>query len=379
MLTVIVPVYNQEKFIEQCVRSVQSQSYKDIEIILVDDGSTDNSFKICNDISVNDSKVTVIHQENKGLAGARYTGLKACKTKYVTFIDADDFILEEAYINAVEYMSENIDMIFFEIARYYDEHNIKIEKHILEPGYYDKKKIREKAFHSLIWNFEKNTPGIECSQCVKIVKTELVLKAYENPAKPDVYYGEDIVVSYQIFEMLGSMAVIDKCFYMHRQRLDSVASYIISDNFFDEIYKIYNFLICYFKNELENYNLLKQIEYFLIYSVNLKKAKYNEYLVKRDVLFPFDKVLYNKNVVLYGAGEIGKNYYYQLDKLKYCKEILWVDRNAEFMANKIICLPDKIFCFDYDYIIIALENKTIAKEIEIQLILKGADKNKIII
>ena len=122
-LTVIVPLYNTEKYIEQCLTSILNQSFRDIEVIIVDDGSTDSGVAICEAIATGDDRVKIIHQENRGLSMARYAGLVASRTHYVTFVDADDFILEKSYIMAVEAMQKNVDMISFEICRYYDENN----------------------------------------------------------------------------------------------------------------------------------------------------------------------------------------------------------------------------------------------------------------
>ena len=90
LISVIVPVYNVEKYIRRCLESIVKQSYQNLEIIVVDDGSTDNSGNICDDIASEDSRITVIHQKNLGLVGARNTGLDIYKGEYVCFIDSDE-------------------------------------------------------------------------------------------------------------------------------------------------------------------------------------------------------------------------------------------------------------------------------------------------
>ena len=98
-LSVIVPLYNQEKYIEQCIKSIQNQKIEGLNIIVVDDGATDNSGRICDALAEKDSRISVIHQENKGLAGARYAGIKFSNSEYVTFVDADDFVDVSMYEN----------------------------------------------------------------------------------------------------------------------------------------------------------------------------------------------------------------------------------------------------------------------------------------
>lgn len=91
-ISVIVPVYNVEKYLERCVESIFKQTYKNIEIILVDDGSTDNSGKICDKFLKKDERVKVIHKENGGLSDARNAGLEILSGKYIMFVDSDDWI-----------------------------------------------------------------------------------------------------------------------------------------------------------------------------------------------------------------------------------------------------------------------------------------------
>lgn len=92
MISVIVPVYNVDKYLERCVESIQNQSYKNIEILLIDDGSKDNSGDICDKLASKDSRIIVIHKENGGLSSARNTGLDIAKGQWISFVDSDDYI-----------------------------------------------------------------------------------------------------------------------------------------------------------------------------------------------------------------------------------------------------------------------------------------------
>ena len=92
MLSIIVPVYNVEKYIGKCIESIVNQTYKDLEIILVDDGSTDNSGKICDEWARKDKRIKVIHKKNGGLSDARNAGLDICTGDYIGFVDSDDYI-----------------------------------------------------------------------------------------------------------------------------------------------------------------------------------------------------------------------------------------------------------------------------------------------
>lgn len=103
-VSIIVPVYNVEKYIEKCLKSLISQSYKNIEIILIDDGSKDNSGKICDEYKRKDSRIKVVHKENAGVSEARNSGLQEATGEYICFVDADDFVMNDY----IEYMYELI-------------------------------------------------------------------------------------------------------------------------------------------------------------------------------------------------------------------------------------------------------------------------------
>ncbi|MDX4013216.1 glycosyltransferase, partial [Aliarcobacter skirrowii] len=112
LVSVIIPIYNTEKFLEQCIDSILNQTLKDIEIILINDGSTDNSYKILQEYEKKDSRIVLINQKNKGVGEARNFGIKIAKAPYLAFVDSDDFIsplmLEKLYFKVIQ---DNSDMV----------------------------------------------------------------------------------------------------------------------------------------------------------------------------------------------------------------------------------------------------------------------------
>lgn len=112
-ISVIIPVYNVNKYLDRCIRSLSEQTYKDIEIILVDDGSTDGSGSICDDWAVRDSRIVVVHQVNKGLSAARNIGLERTSGEYILFVDSDDFV-DRKFVSllADEACKRNSDIVF---------------------------------------------------------------------------------------------------------------------------------------------------------------------------------------------------------------------------------------------------------------------------
>lgn len=112
MLSVIVPVYNVEKYLPTCIESILRQTMEELELILVDDGSTDRSSLICDEYAKTDLRIKVIHQKNGGLSAARNTGLRSAQGRYISFVDSDDFIRQDMYeVLLNELQKEQADFI----------------------------------------------------------------------------------------------------------------------------------------------------------------------------------------------------------------------------------------------------------------------------
>ena len=120
-ISIITPVYNAEKYIERCVNSVLNQTYENIEFIIVNDGSTDNTAKILNRLKKNDSRIMVIHKKNEGVSKARNTALKKATGKYVLFVDADDWLESTMCEDLISHAEKNnSDVVICEYYNYYE-------------------------------------------------------------------------------------------------------------------------------------------------------------------------------------------------------------------------------------------------------------------
>ena len=121
--SVIVPVYNVEKYLNECVDSILTQTFEDFELVLVDDGSTDTSGDICNQYAQNDCRVKVIHKQNGGQSTARNLGVKNATGKYAVFLDSDDFISDKNFFgDLAKKIKEDTDVVVFKYCKYYNDH-----------------------------------------------------------------------------------------------------------------------------------------------------------------------------------------------------------------------------------------------------------------
>ena len=127
MLSIITPVYNVEAYLDRCVQSVLSQSYRNIEMVLIDDGSTDGSGALCDKWAQEDSRVVVIHKENGGVSSARNAGLVRSKGDFLTFVDPDDFISPETYTVNMTYLlkHQDVDILQYPYCNYFNEDDIR--------------------------------------------------------------------------------------------------------------------------------------------------------------------------------------------------------------------------------------------------------------
>lgn len=161
LLSIIIPCYNGEKYIEKCLNSIMMQSYRNLDILVIDDGSTDNSFNICKNIAKKDSRIRVVRQENKGLPATRKIGIDMVVGEYITFVDVDDWIHPDMYLNMMYAMiKENVDIVQCGVCdtypngilkhRYQEEYNKTYEKYDRVTGFI--KLIEEKEWRSYFWN-----------------------------------------------------------------------------------------------------------------------------------------------------------------------------------------------------------------------------------
>ncbi|MEY8482211.1 glycosyltransferase [Lachnospiraceae bacterium 48-21] len=383
ILSVVVPVYNIEKYISQCIESIVSQTYTNLDIILVDDGSTDLSGIICDKYMEKDDRIKVIHKENGGLISARYTGLLAAKSEFVTFVDGDDWIKSDMYDEMIELMLDNrVDLISSGSIKYWDNEDYREYIDIvIKEGVYDRKQIEEKIIPKMLWCKETNGWAIEPSLCNKIFKRSILLQIYNKIKKETFYFGEDTAVMYPYILEAKNVYLLHKCYYFHRQRSRGIASpYTDKDDFFIELSNVYRFLKDIFKDYRQKEILMLQLDFFFIRWTMQRKWKYPEMVGSTfSYLFPYHRINKSSRIIMYGAGRVGQEYYEQVKQLQYCKIVLWVDKNYHNLHDDRVCDIKNIVDVEYDYILIANISMCIKESISKQLKELGVPEEKIII
>lgn len=218
--SVVVPVYNVEKYLKECIESLINQTYKeDFEIILVDDGSSDNSPQICDEYAEKDKRIKVIHKENGGLVSARKIGGNAATGEYIICVDSDDWV-ELNYLENVANVANtgDIDIICCEMIQ-----TDKItEKHVrlsIREGYYDLNDIAAYIYPYLIKDAEGR--NFNNSLCTMAIKRQLYLK-YQNFVDDQICMGEDVAVVKPCVCAANTLYIIKKPFYYYRNNPISI-------------------------------------------------------------------------------------------------------------------------------------------------------------
>lgn len=222
-ISIVVPVYNVEKYLHRCLESILGQTMKELEIILIDDGSTDRSGEICDEYKERDNRIQVVHKKNGGLSDARNAGARLASEDYVIFLDSDDYIasdmMETLYALAKE---SDADMSVCGVYNVYGEREI--------PQYHETEKFTctgEEAFMHILQG--KKIPGTVCN---KLIKRQIV-QQIEFPAGrlyEDAFYTLDLV------QRVESVSVTTKPMYYYAHRQDSITTSTFKEADLDIIY-----------------------------------------------------------------------------------------------------------------------------------------------
>lgn len=356
MISVIVPVYNVENYVRECIESIIGQTYSDIEVLLIDDGSTDESGHICDAYARKDRRVHVIHKENGGNTSARKEGIRQCNGDYITFVDADDWV--EA--NMLEQMLElgaDADIMVFAAYEEYGSFR-KVKGSSVAEGIYSGDKLSG-LYENMMMNGAFYVHGIPTNLWGKLFKKNVICDV-QLRVSDRITYGEDAACVYPSILHASSVYVSNLPLYHYRIRRDSIVhgSHIEIENF---LY-LYQDLKRYFDLHSQQKMLNRQLRYFMWQALLLKE--YAE-IDSQMTLFPFPKVREGMKVAVYGAGLFGQMV------MQYCLDLPavsvsgWFDREYAMYNMQGISVDDPKAALgaDFDVMVIAILNTTIAGQV----------------
>lgn len=346
MVSVIVPIYNVERYLEKCIDSILAQSYKEMEVILVDDGSTDGSGKICDEYGQKDRRVVVIHKTNGGLVSARKAGLEAATGKFIGCVDADDWIEVDYFERMVQAQRESgADLIVSGHFHDIGEDSRKVCGNFAE-GTYAKEQLLSKLLYSGSF-FEY---GIQPHIVTKLFRKEILMKT-QLCVDGRIVVGEDAAVVYPSIMEAKKICITDIYGYHYVQHDGSITKKELNDEM-----GMYQLLFAHLETKFREKGVWEimspQMEQYKKYLLFLRQMQ----CFDEKVLLPYGGIPQNSRIIIYGAGVLGQKMYRYLSQIKDISIVLWVDKNFRSYIEKGMDVkePESIIgCENYDYILIA--------------------------
>lgn len=380
LLSVIVPIYNAAASLHKCAGSILNQTYKNLDIILIDDGSSDNSGEICDGLAETDKRIRVYHTENQGVVLARNYGVNTALGKLITFVDSDDWIEPDMYLHMLDAYDKYEPDIISSGLIYDDADGVRtLECDLISEGVYGREEIEQEIIPVMMYDTRRHRRAVTSAVWNKIIRKNL-WKEVSQGTESKITYGEDASIVYPCLARAEKAVFINKAWY----------HYCINDNSMVHSFDISSFekIKCftdYMEGTYKKLGIWPQMEiqlkeyakYFLFPAI---ETVYGIKLGEPIYLFPYELVKANSQIVIYGAGKVGQAYMRNLMKTNYAKIVAWVDKAYDKFLNlrdrvQPPCILSKI---KFDYIVIAIESGQIAQKIEQDLISIGVPKDKII-
>lgn len=377
-ISVIIPAFNVGNYLERCLRSVVDQSYSNIEIIVIDDGSVDSTARICDRFAEFDSRIVVIHKENGGVTSARKEGIRRATGEYVLHVDGDDWIEPDRIKQFVESaLAEDVDMVY--LNGYYMDFggSHRIEKGQFNFGtYFGKEEIYRNVICKLVdceCCFRYNIAPAMWSWVVKRELSRIIIEMVPDSIK----LGEDLMFTLLCLISAESVTIMEDDGYHYYQRSQSImgSRTLMDGNWRSSVRNG----VCRIKGFLGR-DIEKIIDYLTIGAII--RDDYGSVLEEcRCFLFPFKKVYPGSKVVIYGAGNIGRQLTTYLQSYSKYTVIAWIDGNSEVVGkikngiaiDSVRSLP----LLDYDYIVVAVYQYNDAMDICRKLLEMEIDEEKI--
>lgn len=379
MVSIIVPIYNVGIYLDQCIQSIINQSYKNIEIILVNDGSTDESFDICKRFQSMDDRIVVVNKENGGLVSARKAGLRIAKGELIGYVDGDDYVDSNMFEDLVSIMNSNkVDIVIAGHKEVLDGKVVDILKNNINNGLYLREEIVDLIYPNMISGETFITFGIFSYVWNKLFTKQILINA-QFDVPNDITMAEDAACTYSAILNANSIYITDSTNYCYRQHSNSmVKSFSENAASFNKIYIAYKYMFDVFNTHSKRNLLIEQLNRFtlshLIVRNNLLVKSFDEFIE----IFPFGKLKKGSNIGILGNGTFGQHMNKRLYDLNIFSEIKVFD-TFKFPSNRgsdIVRVSEIINCNLDNLLVCFISEKERIKHIEL-LIEYGFDANKI--
>ena len=381
LLSIIVPVYNVEEYLDQCIQSVLEQKYQNIEVILVMGDSSDRSSDICKNYASVDKRIKLVRQQNRGLADARKCGFAAVTGRYLGFVDSDDYIDRDLYQLLMERV-DDFDLVISGHKAIKASETCVCYNKIPKGSYCTDKELKYLVSNMLRYSDDlSGENGIYPNVWSKLFRTDIAKTVFKK-IDTSLSILEDVDFTYRYILECKSILVTDVCGYCYRIRDDSLFN-AANKEYLENVNRLYNALESAFIEHPQHKALIEQLQFFIssLIAMSGEKMGFEPKTRCKRYIFPFLNLLEGKHIILYGAGKVGQDFYWQIIKLKICEIDLWVSKSWEReRSDEAEVFPvETIFnSKTYEYIVIAVLQADMAAEIKQELLALGVSKEKIL-
>lgn len=321
-LSIIVPAYNVEAYLQQCVDSILQQTFTDFELILVDDGSKDSTGKICDEYAGQDERVIVIHKENGGLVSARKAGIQRATGEYATYVDGDDWIAADMFSRLCAKAKEtNADIVIADYMKAGNQEEPQSQN--MQEGFYSKGRLEQEVYPHMLCEEEYFSFGFQPSLWGKIFKRE-ILFPFQMKVNEKIRLGEDAACSYACLLKAETVYYLKhEYLYFYRMRESSISHSMIHSYFTEEILLLINSMKEVFE-EYPQYSMLPQLYFYTCYMFD------NMITPNITMIQLFFSGQFKEQLKLFSDSEIGR------ETIDFCK-----NHRTSSRAKRILAVADK--------------------------------------
>ena len=374
LISIIVPIYNVKDYLAKCIESIIHQTYQNLEIILVDDGSTDGSSQICDTYAEKDSRIVVIHKENEGtVVGARKAGAKAATGEYVINVDGDDWIGSTRIETLVRKgISSGADMVYLN-GRYIQwGDTYSLEEPCIEEGSYSSADICSYLQDIDVCFIRRLIP---CMWCWGI-KRELHLRI-QMMVDSNILTASDLVFFWLCLLEADSVYVMRETSYYYVMRSSSI-THLPGRRARHSIPLVYQSI----KTDLDKHHCAPHMYKRLLFMMTriLLEVDYDVfYHHSNGFLYPYPSIKEGSRIIVYGAGLTGIRLMESITKDHKYSVVAWIDQNVrdQTIGGFTPCAPEYILEVTYDYIAIAIQDATVSQKVKNYLLEMGINNSQI--
>ena len=382
-ISVVIPIYNTEHYLSRCLDSVINQTYENLEIICVNDGSTDNSLDVLKDYQKRDSRIHIIDKPHVGAASARKAGVQEATGEYIGYVDSDDYIEKDMYEIMISHaQNEKVDMVT--CGCFLEGNYVTVLLDSVDGGLYPKDRMSYLRENN-IYRRGSRERGVSGSLCRKLFKSDL-LKKVQMDIPEQITIAEDGVCLFSFLLQCSSAYVLRKPLYHWVIRENSV-THLSPEKNNDYLVKVnhaYNYLTTLYSHPDFTERMREQVEIFIVellfLGINKRMGFKNRNMIWIDPCW-MDKIPVDSRIVLYGGGELGEKYKKQLLHSRPDVSLVGcVDPQYKKLTNDYmeVCEPDRLSGWDYDYVVITIKDKGKALSVKSELMESGINESKII-